>query len=102
MYQYDGLEWGSLREACSDLNLNYKHASAYIKEHKCTLAEYIRLHRFVVRGLIFNSIEAVALYLGVDPIELKSYLANGYPIDLAAHMIKRGLPIDYFTLRDFK
>lgn len=99
MYKYDGLEWDSLKEACADLNLDYGHASSYIKEHQCTLAEYIRLHKFVVRGLIFNSLEAVAIYLGVDLIDLQSYLANGYPIDLAAHMIKRGLPIDYFTLR---
>lgn len=98
MYQYDGYIWPSLKAACRDLGLEYELVQTWLTDHDSTLAEYIRLHRFVVKGLIFSSLEGAAIYLGVDPDVLQDYMDHGYQIDLAAHMIRRKLPIDYFTL----
>lgn len=95
---YDGYVWDTLKQACKDLGLDYDDVSTYLSNPDNTLAEYIRLNRFIVRGLIFCSIDAVANYLGVDVNLLKKYMNHGYNIDLAAHMIRRGLPMNYFSL----
>lgn len=105
-WSYGGYTWGSLEDACRALGLDYEDVITWIDENRAALAAvpgsilalYINQHRFITDGLIFSTLEAVALHHGVPTNLLRSYLERGFGIDLAAHMIRRGIPPTYFKL----
>ena len=105
-WSYGGYTWVCLADACRDLGLDYDDVIAWIDENRAALslasgsilALYINQHRFITDGLIFSTLEAVALHHGVPTPLLRTYLDRGFGIDLAAHMIRRGIPPTYFRL----
>lgn len=91
---YSGYSWPTLEAACHDLGLE----AAEVRASGLSLAAYIRQHRFLYNGLVFSSIQGVAHHAGIPAAKLQQYLAHGFSLALAVHMIQQGLPIDYFAL----
>lgn len=101
-WHYTGRSWNSLRDCCKELHLPLKEVSSYIREHpnvENPLASYIKENRFIVHGLIFNSLSEVALHYCVIEEDLRAYMRKGFGIDLAAYMLTRHLPINYFEVK---
>lgn len=103
MWSYDGYAWPSLHQACIALNLDYDHVITWMLEHKTELLKqpnkalllYIEHNRYIVDGIIFSNLDAVANYYGICPDKLRCYLNEGYGLEYAANLIRAGLPIDF-------
>ena len=102
MYMYDGYQWPTLDAACADLGLSAAEVQSFADSHRIPqeqlLALYIAQNRIIVRGLIFDNIGAACKSLGVPLSRALPYLNAGYGIDLACHMVRAGVPVNFFTL----
>lgn len=103
MFVYDGYQWTTLDAACADLGLSATEVQRFGDAHRVSqeqlLALYIAHNRIIVRGLVFRDIQAACRSLGVPYSRALPYLKAGFGIDLACHMVRAGLPLNFFTLQ---
>lgn len=86
MVEYGGTRWVSLAAACRDLRLDYETVAASGE----TLEQYLE-HCYLVNGVLYTSLEAVALNNGISLARLKSYLEGGLGLELAIAAAQRGI-----------
>ena len=106
-FEYEGYQFDSFSDACMRMYLDYKDVLAWLEMQGLepnaeNLREYIAAHRYKTDGIIFTNMLGVSLHHGVTLVDLERYMRRGYSLELAAHMIRRGLPADYFVVRKTK
>ena len=106
MITLDGFIWQSLKAACNDLGLDYNDVLDWQNKHQLmpdkVLSHYIRYHRIISRGLIFDNLTAAAKSWGLDLERIKPYLAEGYGFDLSCYMALHGYDKNLFKNKKLK
>ena len=102
MIRFNGYVWDNLKDACCSLGLDYNDVLKWQREHPtlrgaALLSHYIKYHRIITKGLIFDNFDAACRSWGVNLSMIKPYLAVGIGFDLACYMALNGYKPNLFN-----